>query len=194
MAEEKIEFGLEKVHIAFLNTTSLTPPEWGTPIPIPGAVNILAKPEGEKVVFYADNGAYFVMTANNGYSGDLEMARIPNAVLAEMLGWEIDNNGMLVEITDGKPKEFALMGQFLTDKTNTRFVYYNCIAARPSDNRKTKTETIAPDTTILPITSTPIEVGGKTFAKGILPPSETNKTVYDAFFNSVYLPAFGTGA
>lgn len=42
--------------------------------------------EGDQEVFYADNVAYYTANSNAGYSGELEMASIPNDVLAWMLG------------------------------------------------------------------------------------------------------------
>ncbi len=35
---------------------------------------------------------------------NLTMANLPDEILARMLGWEIDDNGMLVEVADGEPE------------------------------------------------------------------------------------------
>jgi len=83
---------------------------WGTPVAIPGAVKFSPKTEGKAVKFYADNMLYYSSTTNDGYTADLEAALVPDSILAELLGWLIDDNGMLVEISDGVPKRFALMG------------------------------------------------------------------------------------
>lgn len=56
-----------------------------------------------------------VTTSNNEYTGDLEMALVPDTILAEIIGWTVDTNGMLVEDADGIAKEFALL-----------FHYYKC--------------------------------------------------------------------
>ena len=53
---------------------------------IPGAV-AFTSPEGDSNTFYADDSPYFIVTSNNGYTGDLEMANFPDEVLAEALGW-----------------------------------------------------------------------------------------------------------
>lgn len=161
---------------------------WGTPISIPGAVGWKPKAEGKDSTFYADNQQYYVTTSNNGYTGDLEMALVPDSVLAEMLGWQIDSNGMLVEIADGAAKEFALLGQVEGDEKNRRFVYYNCKASRPAKENKTKGESIEPATDTLSLTITPLEVGGKFIVKGTMELSATNVTAYNTFFNAVTLP------
>lgn len=185
----KVTFGLEQVHIAFVDTVATTQPAWETPIPIPGAVRFTPTPQGEESTFYADNGPYFTVTSNNGYTAELEMALIPDSVLAEMLGWEVDTNGMLVEIADGQPKEFALMGQVQGDQKNRRFVYYRCKASRPTKEHTTKAETTTPNTEVLTLTILPIEINGKNVVKGVMELSDTNATAYNAFFNAVTVPA-----
>lgn len=187
----KVTFGLEQVHIAFRSATETTPPEYDTPIAIPGAVRFTPSPQGQESTFYADNGPYFVVTSNNGYTAELEMALIPDTVLKDMLGWEVDSNGMLVEVADGLPKHFALMGQMEGDVKNRRFVYYDCVAARPAKEHTTKGETIEPATDVLNLTILPIEAGGKSIVKGTMELNETNKTAYDAFFTAVTKPAAG---
>jgi phi13 family phage major tail protein len=185
----KVTFGLEQVHIAFRDTASQTQPAWETPIAIPGAVRFSPEPQGETSTFYADNSPYFIANSNNGYTAELEMALIPDSVLAEMLGWEIDSNGMLVEVTDAIPRPFALMGQVQGDQKNRRFVYYNCVASRPSKEHTTKGENIEPSTDVLNLTISPIEINGKNIVKGTIELNETNATAYNNFFSSVTLPA-----
>jgi phi13 family phage major tail protein len=187
----KVTYGLEQVHIAFRDTAAPTQPAWETPVAIPGAVRFTPTAQGQENTFYADNSPYFVVTANNGYTAELEMALVPDAVLAEMLGWEIDSNGMLIEVADATPKRFALMGQVLGDSKNRRFVYYDCQAARPAKEHSTKGENIEPSTDVLTLTIFPVEIGGKRVVKGVMELSDTNATAYNNFFNSVTLPASG---
>lgn len=181
----KVMFGLEKVHVAFKGEEGFE-----TPIAIPGAVNLSLSAEGDTNIFYADNIAYFSMTSNNGYTGDLEMALIPDSVLAEMLGWEIDDNGMLIEVADGEQKEFALLFEVKGNEKSKRYVYYNCQASRPAQEHGTKTESVEPNTQTLTITITPTEIGGKMVTKGGLELNETNQTAYEGFFDTVLEPTF----
>ena len=157
----KIMFGLEKVHIAFKDGAG-----YEDPIYVPGAVNLGLDAEGDINIFYADNIAYHVMASNNGYAGDLEMALVPDTVLARMQGWEIDGNGMLVEIADGIQEEFALLYEVKGNEKNKRYVYYNCTSSRPGRNHSTKTESIEPNTETLTLTIAPIEISGKMIIKG----------------------------
>jgi len=190
MSQNKVTFGLEKVHVAFFDETSTTQPAWKTPIPILGAVRFTPTAVGESTNFYADNTLYFSYTANNGYTGELELANVPDAILAEMLGWEIDENGALIEVSDAIPKHFALMGQIQGDKRNRRFVYYDCVASRPAKERQTKAESITPNTDVLNLTISPIEIDGKMIVRGEMELSDTNQTAYNSFFSAVYTPSF----
>lgn len=161
---------------------------WGVPTAVPGAVSFTPSTEGKESIFYADNGPYYVVTSNNGYTADLEMALIPDALLAEILGWLIDDNGALIEIADGTPKAFALLGEISGDAADRRFVYYDCTAARPTKESKTVTESAEPDTDKLSLSILPIEIDSRNVVKGILELSSTNATAYNAFFDSVYVP------
>ena len=161
---------------------------WGIPTAIPGAVSFKPKAEGKDSTFYADNQQYYVTTSNNGYTGDLEMALVPDAILAEILGWTVDTNGMLIEDADGIAKEFALLGQVEGDEKNRRFVYYDCKASRPAKENKTKGESVEPATDVLSLTIMPIEVNGKRIVKGVMELSNTNSVAYNAFFDAVTLP------
>ena len=187
MGNNKVTFGLEKVHIAFLDDSGASP-AWAEPIHVPGAVSLSPEPQGESSTFYADNGPYFTYDSNNGYTAELAMALVPDTILAEMLGWETDSNGMVVESTNGAPKEFAIMGQIQGDKRNRRFVYYRCKASRPGKEMATKGESVEPSQDTLSLTILPIEVDGKNIVKGVIELSNTNTAVYNGFFNAVTIP------
>ena len=191
MSANKITFGLEKVHVAFMLDEET--PTWDKPIHIPGAVNFSTDPQGGESPFYADNTTYFTHTNNDGYTGDLQMALIPDKVLAEMLGWEIDDNGMLVEIADGEQKPFALMFEVKGDKKNRRTVLYNCKASRPGKEHATKTDTIDPATETLSLRILPINIDEKMIVKGVMELGENNQAVYNAFFEQVIVPGMIVG-
>jgi len=163
---------------------------YGIPIPVLGVVGLSADPEGEESKFYADNSIYYTSTSNNGYSGDLETALIPDAILVEAFGWEMDTDGGVVEIADGAQKEFALMGQVQGDVKNRRFVYYDCKLARPKKDHKTTEGSDDPATETAAITMLPIEIGGKKIVKRVLELATANEAVYNAWFTAVQLPTF----
>lgn len=161
---------------------------WGVPTAIPGAVRFTPSAQGQESTFYADNNLYYTATSNNGYTAELEMALVPDVVLAEMLGWLIDDNGTLIEVSDATPKHFALMGQVEGDEKNRRFVYYDCLASRPGKENKTKGESVEVATDVLNLTIAPIEIDSRKVVKGTMELSASNATAYNAFFDSVYVP------
>lgn len=190
MSANKVKFGIEDAHVAFVDEATATKgsPAWDSPQAINGAVSLTMNPEGDTNDFYADNTKYFTSNTNNGYTGTLEVANVPDEILAEMLGMTIDTNGMLVESTEDDQKEFALMGEIKGDAKDRRFVYYRCKAARPSQDSTTADTGETPDTDSLEITVLPMENGDKKLVKGVLELNETNQDVFDAFFNEVILP------
>jgi phi13 family phage major tail protein len=182
----KVVFGLENVYVAMI--TDEDTPTYGTPTHIPGAVNLTLSPEGDSSTFYADNVAYYTSTQNNGYTGELEMALVPDSVLADMLGWGIDDADMLVEIADAEPTPFALMFEVTGNDVNKRYVLYKCVASRPKEEHATKGEKSDPATTTLALTITPIDIDTTLVVKGAIERSLSNAATYDAWFNAVYTP------
>ena len=78
---DKVKFGIKNVHYALL--TDDTTPTFDTPVAIPGAVSFSLEANGDSSPFYADDTQYFVTVANNGYTGDLEMALFPAEFLSD---------------------------------------------------------------------------------------------------------------
>ena len=74
--ENKVQFNLKNVHYAVLESDN-GQPQWLDPVKVPGAVNLNLAAQGEVTPFYADGIVYYQSSVNNGYSGDLEMARFP---------------------------------------------------------------------------------------------------------------------
>ena len=134
----KVKFGLKNCHYAKAtldpDTNVVT---FGTPVAIPGAVNLSLDPEGDTEPFYADDMVYYTTVANNGYSGDLEIALIPDSFRKDILKETEDANGVLVEDSTVEPEHFALLFEFSGDKKKIRHCMYYCTAARPTIEGKT---------------------------------------------------------
>jgi len=189
----KVTFGLEKVHIAFADDKGTTQPAWEAPIHIPGAVRHTPTAVGETSDFYADNGKYHTSSSNNGYTVEVEMALLPDAVKARMLGYPIDDNGAIIEIANATPSKFALMAEVQGDSRNRRFVYYDCQASRTAKENTTTSESKTPQTDVLSLSVSPIEIEGKTMVRADLELSDTNATAYNSFFDEVYVPKLTAG-
>ena len=181
----KVKYNLKNVYAAKLKKDAGGSFNYDTPKPIPGAVSISLDAEGESSPFYADGIVYFRSTANNGYSGDLEIALIPEWFRTEILREELDKNGVLVENAKiSETEKFALLFEFDGDVNAIRHVLYNCSATRPSIESETKEDTIEPGTETLSLTADPREDGLVKSRSG----DTTSKETYENWYKSVYVP------
>ena len=105
----KVKFNLKNVHIAILTKGDEGEFTYGTPTAFPRAVSLTLDSEGEASPFYADGVVYFRSVTNNGYSGYLEIALIPDWFREEILSETKDDNGVLIETANNvSPVNFAL--------------------------------------------------------------------------------------
>lgn len=184
----KVKYNLKNVHAAKLTETvadGVTSFTYATPKAIPGAVSISLDAEGESSPFYADGIVYFRSSTNNGYSGDLEIALIPEWFRTDILQEALDAQGVLVEnskVTESV--KFALLFEFDGDVNAIRHVLYNCSASRPSIASETKEDTIEPGTETLSVTADPRSDGLVKARTG----DTTDATAYGDWYKSVYIP------
>lgn len=190
----KVKYNLKNVHAAILTESDNNGTKtfsYGTPKAIPGAVSISLDAEGESSPFYADGIVYFRSVTNNGYSGDLEMALVPEWFRTEVLQEALDGKGVLIEkSTNAESVKFALLFEFDGDVNCIRHVLYNCTSSRPSIESETKEDTIEPGTEKLSITADPRADGLVKARTGDI----TDKTAYDNWYKSVYTPSEASAA
>ena len=186
----KIKYGIKNVYYAVATIGSDNTATFGSPVALPGAVSLTLDQESNENIFYADNIAYFQTFSNNGYSGSLELALIPDAFRTDVLGEITDNKAVLVENQGAMGAHFALLFQFEGDVNATKHVVYNCTASRPSLTGTTKEENIEPQTETINLTATSIHVAAidKDIVKAHTGVS-TDATTYSGWFSAVYVPA-----
>ncbi|MGN1298087.1 MAG: major tail protein [Clostridia bacterium] len=184
MSKNKVKFGLSNVHYAKMITEEDGTISYAKPVPIPGAVTLSLDAEGEETPFYADNIKYYNSYANNGYSGSLEIADIPETFRTDILGEQKDSNGALTEVADAEIAPFALLYQIEGDKKGRRCVYYNTTVSRPSTEANTVEGSKDPKTDTLSITTSARNTDKK--VRTILEENDTNKEAYNKFYESVY--------
>lgn len=189
MANNKVKYGLKNVFYAVAVIDELTnTATYGTPKPWKGGVSLELDAEGETTKFRADNIDYWVGTSNNGYSGDLETALVPESFKVDVLGDKEDANGVFVENTGAPTVHFALMFQFEGDVNATRHILYNCTATRPSVSGKTTEEEIEPQTETVTITAVSIHNASldMDIVRGRVKQDEAQ---YSTWFDAVYQPS-----
>ena len=146
MSENKVQFNLKNVHYAVLTDTDgvIT---YGTPVAVPGAVTLSLDPQGDTKKFYADGVTYYQAVSNQGYSGDLEMARYPDQMLKDIWGFSAgETSKVMTENSTVEPWEFALLYQIDGDVDSQNYVLYNCTGARPGIGSSTISESKEPQT------------------------------------------------
>lgn len=198
MAEaRKYRYGLKKTKYAIWDTATET---YGELQDLPGAVSLSLSAEGgDGSDFYADDGIWATFPGTNGgYSGDLELANLPDEARVALLGEIIDDaTGIQYETTDAEPPEFALVTEAQTNIGPLAVVLYSCKATRPEFNANTKGENVDVDTETLTL-----RIGAhdftfdgekRKFVKGTLQKTDENAEQYAAFFENVVLPGGESG-
>ena len=188
-AANKIKYGLKNVYYAKATIAANGSATYDTPVAFPGAVSLSLEPQGENTNFYADNIVYWVGSANNGYEGDLEMARIIDSFKVDILGYVADTNSVLIEKIVGSAQHFALLFQFEGDVEATRHVMYNCTATRATAGGSTKNENVEPETETVTITAASIYNAAldADIVKAECKKSSSS-TQYEAWTTAVYQP------
>lgn len=188
MAENKVRFGLKNVYYAVLTEgTDSTNNSWATPVAVKGAVSLTLDSNGTDGTFYADNVAYYKTFANNGYTGTLEMARIPDSMYEDVWGFTT-TSGVMYEATGTQPKAFALLFQIEGDETAELNVFYRVVpTSKPSVGSQTVEEQVEPVTQSFDFEALPL-VTGPAYQNGMIKARTTDTTataVRSAWFSGV---------
>lgn len=185
---DKVKFGIKNVHVFPITAMSSGgTPTYGSVINIPGTTSLSLEAQGDTNDFYADNIKYYVSVANNGYSGTLTVAVIPDDFRTKILGYLTDTKNVLVEeITE--PTHFAMTFEEDGDQDGTKFVLYNGTATRPSLDKSTTTETKEPSTQELSVSFAPLS-SGRVMA---MTTATTDSSVLAAWHTAPYIPVTAT--
>ena len=182
--KNKVKFNICNVHYALITVSEEGEVAFGTPVAMPGAVSLSLEPNGEPSNFYADGYAYYTISNNMGYEGDLELAMVPESFRTDVLKESLDDNSVLVESANVETANFALLFEFDGDVKKIRHVLYNCSAARPNIESTTNEEEIEVQTETLAITAAPLANGYVKARTG----DSTTDTVYTGWYSSVSMP------
>lgn len=201
----KVKFGLKNVHVFPLTEstdpeTGIVTPSYGSAIAVPGAVNLsLDVSEDQPDPFYADDGIYYLPAGvSSGYTGNLEVAVIPDAVKLALMAFVEDAAGVVVELQEAVNKLFGMTFEIGTDTKARRYVYYKAQFGRPNLAASTNTNTKTPQTDTAPITVMPTS---QSYTLGTYngpvvsgySTEETDSAVYNSWHTSIHLPTPSNG-
>lgn len=191
MAENKVRFGLKNVHYAILTEGAAN--AWGTPVAVPGAVSLTLDANVASSDFYADNVTYYKTFANNGYTGSLEMARIPDQMLQDIWSMTQDATSKVIyEKTGVQPKPFALLFEVDGDQDAEFNLLYRVVpSSKPTAGSQTTEESAEPVTQSFDLSALPL-VTGATEQQGLIKArtcADTPTATKEAWFTTVNVPA-----
>lgn len=192
-------FGLSNLHIApFSDTSTATDPVWSDSIiAIPGAVNFGPTANNSEMNFFADNIKYFTTFQNNGFTGTLEVAKIPVEFLKAIFRYVVDDNGILISTAGVGYRNYAIMFEVQGNIAPVRMIWYNCSSGLPTIPYQTMEENSDPSTQSMDISVSPIRFSDgttATFAQCPMnPDSPETKVIYENWFKEAYHPSISTG-
>ena len=191
MAENKVNFGIENVYYSVL--TEGTTNSWATPVHVPGAVSITLDSNTTSTPFYADNITYYSSFANNGYTGTLEMARIPESMLKDIWGIEENNTDKVIYEKSGiQPKPFALLFEKDGDQQDDLYCLYRVIpTSKPSEGTSTIEDSATPVTQSFDFNALPLVTGTTNQLNliSVRSAADTKTTTRNAWYTTVKVPS-----
>lgn len=193
MAANKVKFGLKNLHYALVTETEsggVITTSYGTPAAWKGAVSLEVNPTSDdNTVFRADDSDYYIVSgAEQGFSGSLEVALIPEDVEEKIYDMKIDDNGVVVEYSTDEVKYVALLFEINGDNSGRRYMLPKVLFSKPGISAETTgSDGNNPKTSSVNLTASPrpddnlarIHTGDTTPA-----------AVYDDWFTTVYTPEF----
>lgn len=199
MSANKVKYGLKNVHYALVTETvgtgtqsGIVTTSYGTVKAIAGAVSLSLSANADRNVFRADNEDYFVSYGQGGYEGDLEVARVNEDFLKDVLGYVEDNDKILVESSAAfkTVNYFALTFEFDGDQKATKHCLYKCSASRPNIASQTTGEggTTDPQTETLTLTAVPRADADKYIH--LQTQDSTTTAVTEAWYTAIPVPTF----
>lgn len=156
---KNIPVGLDKLYYAIMDDEVAE--TYGTPVAIPGSITANIVPTTNSAVLYADDQAYDVAMSLGDIALALNVADIPTADRAALLGHTVDANGALIRNKDDHAP-FVAIG-FRRRLANKKFRYVWLLKGkfRPEEqNANTRTETPSFQTPTINATFLPRDTDG----------------------------------
>ncbi len=179
-------FGVKNSHIATFKDEGTF--MFNKPVHIPGTVEIKMDRSIETATSYADNEVWLESKQDNGGSGtisfyDTESTPELRELFAELVGFDIDADGHVLETSGKDPKPFAYMAEQPGKVVGKRRCWYKCTLTPPSLDAKTLEE--KPDITQLDYGIKWVPVTLPTGWRGCSYTSYSDLDDYENFFDAV---------
>lgn len=184
--------GLRAIKVAKLLTdVEGSAPTYDTVQDLVGAIDLdVSDNSGDPDVQYYDDGEHDVVLPDPELKGTIELADLPPEKQALLLGYKVDDNGVVIHNADDTPPYFAW--GFKAKKSNgmDRYVwYYKGRCTMPQDKHTTKQKELNRQTQKLQVTFVKLNSTGNARAF-VDEDSEDFATAKATFFNAPYTPSF----
>ena len=180
----KVVFGLENVHFCTYTVGTGGTVTLGTPMHVPGAVNMSLESESEENVFYADNVKYYTSYSDNGFTGELEMAAFPDDFKTTFMNYQALTDGGIAQIKGVKNKDVCIIFESKGDAQHTRGILYNVALGAITREYSTTNESDEPVTATLAFT-----VNGDNGTGIVQAKYDPEATAYATLFTDPPVPA-----
>jgi len=148
----KVMFGVSELHIGTYDVADDGTVTLGSPMKVPGTVNITMEAESEESTFYADNIKYWTGYSDNGYTGEIENALFNDTFKTTFMNYIQLDDGGIAQIKGKKNKVVYMMFQSDGDQENRRMIVYNVALGQINREYATIEDSIEPQTATLPFT------------------------------------------
>lgn len=152
MAINKVMFGVSNLHIGLYNVAADGTVTLGTPVHVPGTVNISLEAESEENKFYADNTVYWSGYSDNGLSGEIENALFDDTFKTTFMNYVALTGGGIAQIKGQQNKPVYIVFQSEGDQEARRMIMYNVALGQITREYATTEDTVEPATATLPYT------------------------------------------
>ena len=184
MATNKVMFGVSNLYFGLYEVDDNGDVTLGSPVHVPGTVNITMEAESEENSFFADNVKYWTGYSDNGYTGEIENALFDDTFKTTFMNYVQLDDGGIAQIKGMKNKNVYFMFQGDGDKENRRMIVYNVALGQINREYATTEDSIEPQTATLPFT-----VNGDN-GTGITKVSYApDNATYDTMFTTPPVPA-----
>jgi phi13 family phage major tail protein len=184
MNQNIVEFGLKNLHIGPYTVGQDGTATLGEGVAVPGLVSLGLEAESELYKFFADNVVYYSEYTDQGESGDLTMALIPDQFKIDYLGFKEMADGGIAKIKGVQGQAFWMAFEGEGDKHKRRHVMLNVIGGAIQREYRTIGESKEVDTEVVPLT-----INGDN-ASGIVKISyNPTDAGYDTAFTAPTVPA-----
>lgn len=194
---KKVNFGVKNVKFAKATYDDETKSHfYGTVKDLNGAITVSITPNTSEVKFYADDSQFFFKRGKDTHTGTIELTNITDDFKTEILGYVLDNNGVLVDLK-GKMGQVAISFEVDGEDGSGNAVpkkYWMYRLAISDTNIESTTIAEVPEPSSSSITLDfeviPREIDDLTLSSLQLLADKSNQIEYDDFNVSVYEPDF----